>query len=319
MAEIWYNNRKENSMKKEGGRLTSVKEEDLILLEKEPEKFWEGVKGIGWYAFAACSSLQSIKIPESVTWIGDFAFAGFSSLQSIEIPESVKWIGNRAFRDCSSLQSIKIPDGVTEIGDLAFYCCSNLQSIKISESVKKIGGYAFKGCSSLQSIKLPDSLTEIGDEAFSGCSSLQSIEIPSSVTEIGDAVFQGCSNLTIEFENASQLGDISAIAFKGLDHFYISKDGAKAIVSAKQQEYGPEYVEVDLETFCSANRRNKVAKSLSQNEQVDSDAEGQSLVQTSDELTSVCKNEIEKYIAEAEEALARVKEALVRLTSREKD
>lgn len=44
-----------------------------------------------------------VVIPNSVTTIEDYAFAGCSSLQSITIPNSVTWIGDSAFWTSSNL------------------------------------------------------------------------------------------------------------------------------------------------------------------------------------------------------------------------
>ena len=65
----------------------------------------------------------------SVTSIGDSAFAYCSGLTSITIPDSVTSIGYRAFYWCSSLTSVTIPDSVTSIGEKAFSDCSNLTDI----------------------------------------------------------------------------------------------------------------------------------------------------------------------------------------------
>ena len=80
-------------------------------------------------AFAYCSSLTSITIPNSVTTIGGGAFHGCSSLTSITIPDSVTEIGYRTFAGCSSLTSITIPDSVASIGEYAFYGCNKLAKI----------------------------------------------------------------------------------------------------------------------------------------------------------------------------------------------
>ena len=56
----------------------------------------------------------------SVTSIGDYAFADCSSLTSLTIPNSITSIGYSAFSSCSSLTSITIPNSVTSIGDYAF-------------------------------------------------------------------------------------------------------------------------------------------------------------------------------------------------------
>ena len=81
------------------------------------------VTSIGKYAFANCTSLTSVTIPNSVTCIGEDAFYGCTSLPSITIPNSVTSIGNGAFQYCSSLTSVTISNSVTSIGEGAFPHC----------------------------------------------------------------------------------------------------------------------------------------------------------------------------------------------------
>lgn len=57
------------------------------------------------------------------------AFAGCSSLTDITIPNSVKTIGSSAFYNCSNLTDITIPNSVTRIEDYAFYWCRKLKEI----------------------------------------------------------------------------------------------------------------------------------------------------------------------------------------------
>ena len=169
----------------------------------------DGVTSIGEEAFASCSSLTSIVIPESVTSIGDYAFYGCERITNIEIPESVTSIGEWAFAICSSLTSIEIPESVTSIGASAFASCSSLTSIEIPEGVTSIGYSAFYGCERITNIEIPESVTSIGESAFASCSSLTSIVIPESVTSIGEWAFADCLSLTsIEIpESVTSIGE----------------------------------------------------------------------------------------------------------------
>ena len=190
------------------------------------------VTAIGDYAFARCSSLTFVSIPDSVTSIGGSAFYWCSSLTSVSIPDSVTAIESWAFYACSSLTSVSIPNSVTAIGDYAFCSCSSLTFVSIPDSVEQIGTNPFVACSALQTISvspdhpyfsiidgalfrtadkalisyldgtnsstytIPQGITDIGDDAFARCSSLTSVSIPDSVTAIGNTAFGCCTSLT---------------------------------------------------------------------------------------------------------------------------
>jgi len=151
---------------------------------------------VGTGAFARCSSLTSVVLPDSLTHMGEQAFARCSSLTSVVLPDSLTQLGESAFGICSSLTSVLLPDSLTQLGDGAFQECSSLTSIVLPDSLKQIGKYAFGGCSSLTSVLLPDSLTQLGDGAFQECSSLTSIVLPDSLKQIGKGAFAECTSLT---------------------------------------------------------------------------------------------------------------------------
>ena len=64
-----------------------------------------------------------------VTEIGLLAFAGCSNLTKVTIPEGVTSIGKWAFLHCSSLTEVTIPKSVTSIGNAAFYNCGALATV----------------------------------------------------------------------------------------------------------------------------------------------------------------------------------------------
>ena len=54
-------------------------------------------------SFSGCSSLETIKIPNTITSIGNYAFRGCTNLKDFIIPKSVIKIGSGAFKVCTSL------------------------------------------------------------------------------------------------------------------------------------------------------------------------------------------------------------------------
>ncbi len=153
------------------------------------------VTSIGNDAFAQCTSLNSITIPDSVTSIGRSAFWS-CGLSTITIPNSVTSIEYGAFENCISLSNITIPDGLTSIVSNTFQNCASLTSAIIPDSVTSIENNAFFGCRSLSNITVPNSVTSIGNNAFNYCTSLTNITIHNGVTSLGDFAFSQCFSLT---------------------------------------------------------------------------------------------------------------------------
>ena len=167
------------------------------------------VTSIGAKAFASCTSLTSIVIPDTITSIGKSAFYDCTSVTSVIIPDSVTIIDDSAFYKCNSLRNVYISNIAAwcniEFGSntsTPFYYADNLfcneelvMNLTIPEGVTSIGNYAFYNYDSLLSITIPDSVTSIGDAAFSNCDLLTSITIPNGVTYIGQSAFSSCKSL----------------------------------------------------------------------------------------------------------------------------
>jgi hypothetical protein len=206
------------------------------------------ITSVGVYAFANCTSVTSVTIPDSATSIGYRVFQCCFSLTSVTIPVSVTNIAAYAFYDCFSLTSITIPSGVTSIEDGVFFECHSLTNVTIPRSVTDIGVAAFAFCFCLTNVTIPDSVTNIGTPAFIGCrhmsaitvhpdnpayssvagvlfdknqtmlvkcpAGIASVTIPDSVTNIAKYAFDGCTCLT-SVTIPSSVTSIGTNAFSG--------------------------------------------------------------------------------------------------------
>jgi hypothetical protein len=85
--------------------------------------------------------MTTCTIGSGVTSIGDYAFAYCSGLTNIVIPDSVTSIGDYAFEYCSGLTSCTIGSGITSIEEYAFYECRSLTSITVNAVTPPSIGY----------------------------------------------------------------------------------------------------------------------------------------------------------------------------------
>ena len=79
-----------------------------------------GVTSVPGGAFAGCTALTSVTLPDTLTEIADYAFVACTSLTSLVIPEGVVSIGFAALA-IQNVPTLVIPSTVTILGDLALY------------------------------------------------------------------------------------------------------------------------------------------------------------------------------------------------------
>lgn len=156
------------------------------------------VKEIIDNGFASINGITRVVIMgNNLQRIGNNAFAQCSALKSINIPEGVVNIGSNAFYGCA-IKQITLPVSLTEIESNPFLNCSALETITVvsgneayrSESNCLIERKTNTLIAGVKNAVIPDSVTAIGECAFYGCTSA-SIEIPAGVTAVGNRAFRG--------------------------------------------------------------------------------------------------------------------------------
>lgn len=201
------------------------------------------VEKIDYRAFAGCSALKEVKLPDSVLRLGNGAFADCTALKKLTIGAGLSDPGIGTFSGCTVLGTIEVskdnkefsvddgclynkdksklyfvmpvrktdsytmPSTVTDIAEYAFWGNEAVKTVRLSSNLKKIPDYAFANCKSLTGITIPYSVTAIGLKAFADCVNLETVNIPSSVLTIHDTAFDGCSKLEIVAQENSPAYD----------------------------------------------------------------------------------------------------------------
>ena len=127
-------------------------------------------------AFLNAEFVTDITLPPTLFAIGDNAFAGCTGIKSIIIPDGVVTIGARAFADCSSLTDVTLSNTLDIIESSLFFQCTRLKNVAIPKSVHTIRNMAF-GYSGIERINIDKNVTQLESFIFEGCVSLKRLDI----------------------------------------------------------------------------------------------------------------------------------------------
>ena len=188
-------------------------------------------------AFIECA-MSSVTLLEGPTEIGKKAFANCTNLTTLVIPDSVTAIGKGAFYNCTSLESLTVPfvgksdelsttddnenkigymfKGVSDIasGDENNYVPQSLRTVTVT-SASMIANRAFEICENIVTVNLPATVTSIDLEAFASCHALEEINIdednPKYVGRSGNVIIKDTKELFLLAEQAEILDDGSVL------------------------------------------------------------------------------------------------------------
>lgn len=117
-------------------QLTKVTDYDFVSAEKDKYGVFYSRDGLRLIDVDNKTfSCREYRIKESVKIICDYAFAGCSTIINVIIPDSVEVIGERAFSYCRNLKAVYIPDSVKRIGMYAFSDCQEITTVRRGRSI----------------------------------------------------------------------------------------------------------------------------------------------------------------------------------------
>lgn len=117
-------------------QLTKVTDYDFVSAEKDKYGVFYSRDGLRLIDVDNKTfSCREYRIKESVKIICDYAFAGCSTIINVIIPDSVEVIGERAFCICRNLKAVYIPDSVKRIGMYAFSDCQEITTVRRGRSI----------------------------------------------------------------------------------------------------------------------------------------------------------------------------------------
>ncbi len=153
----------------------------------------EGVRQIEWKAFCR-SGIRSVSLPDTLLGIGELAFS-LTPLESVDIPDQVTSVKARAFAQAARLKRARLPEGMADLEPGVFSGCVSLTEVALPKGLRYIRDGAFQSCGSLERIDLPGSVAAILPDAFRGCVSLREICLGDSVRTLGPGAFKDCASL----------------------------------------------------------------------------------------------------------------------------
>lgn len=121
---------------------------------------------IDWYAFANCTNLVSVTLPDTITHISRFAFVHCINLETINMPASLYAIEQYAFHDCPKLNGISLPENLVIIETRAFSGCSTITELTIPASCTQVGDYSFLDCDALRYVRIESETVTLGERSL---------------------------------------------------------------------------------------------------------------------------------------------------------
>ena len=240
-ADVFY--QCNNLPESDGLRYTSLQPSDNPFIVTATNKtlsaytIMEGTAGIQEYGLRGCTSLSSVKIPDSLYYIGDHAFTG-TNITSNSVSGESYTISSYTYTPVFVYTSLNADDNpclmsaYTKVntGSIIYNMSSDRSMPELINGLRIIGPELFsphydgyRGGSSavtgynIKEFVMPDSVISVCRHAFASCSALTSVTFSKNLKYIGMGAFNGCSGLTsIDLPSSLEVLGHYAFGFSGL-------------------------------------------------------------------------------------------------------
>lgn len=174
----------------------------------------EGMKDIGYYAFAYCENLNLEELPSGLKTIAGYSFRSCTSLDLEELPNSVETIGSTAFRGCTNLALKKLPDNLKTMGTYAFAECPKLAITEIPKGVTLLDQYLFYQSTGIEKMILHEDIQTLNQRVFYDCTNLREVDVQNpNITSLAGYTFYDCTSLVTLIVRAKKPPTITTTTF----------------------------------------------------------------------------------------------------------
>lgn len=173
------------------------------------------------WAFARCFCLSAISIPKttqlSTTNAHKEAFAYCTNLRAVVIPNGTTMIPQGTFSNCHGLKHISIPNSLRIVQNYVFEYCHSLTRLPLPNSLESIMNYSIRQCLSLRKVVIPSKIIRIYGSTFDYDYALSRVEVEGTLVEIQNFSFRNCESLAVlDLRHCTSIPTATTSALTGL-------------------------------------------------------------------------------------------------------
>lgn len=132
---------------------------------------------VGFYMFANCGNLTSVKLPKTAKKIELYAFNNCKALKECTLPEQLTEVGSYAFTS-TALTEVNFPSTLNHLNDKAFNKCLSLETLRFtSPEVPDFDNEPFADSPNIKKVFVPQEKLEDYEEQ---------LDLPEEVEFVGE-------------------------------------------------------------------------------------------------------------------------------------